>query len=134
MIQKSTFWMCLLTQKLHMIAAKDVAFIRMNSEHFFALHHMDTIWISVCEKEKENDLATFCFTQKYGSTSCLAWEEELDGKGSHGSFSLGALGFPVGSPGQMGFEPLGALYEQDVRNRHDIVPTLGGLTGLQHSG
>lgn len=52
MIQKSTFWMCLLIQKLHMVPAEDVVFIRMNSEHFFTLHHMDTIWTPVCGGKK----------------------------------------------------------------------------------
>lgn len=57
MIQKSTFWMCLLIHKLHMVVAKDVVFVRMNSEHFFTLHHMDTIWGPVCGEQ--SDLAAF---------------------------------------------------------------------------
>lgn len=45
-----------------------------------------------------------------------------------------ALGFPVGSLGQMGFEPLGALYGQGVRRAHDAVPTHSEVTVLEGSG
>lgn len=31
-----------------MVDAKDVVFVRMDSERFFTLHHMDTIWTPVC--------------------------------------------------------------------------------------
>lgn len=41
---------------------------------------------------------------------------------SCGSFSLGAAGFPVGLPGQMGFESLGVLCGQAVRSTPDTVP------------
>lgn len=44
--------MCLLIQKLHMVATEGVVFPRMNSEHFFTLHHMDTIWTPVCGEKK----------------------------------------------------------------------------------
>lgn len=39
------------------------------------------------------------------------------------SFSLGAVRFPAGSPGQKGFKPLGALDEQSLRSFLDPVPT-----------
>ena len=61
---------------------------------------------------------------------CLVGEEDLYGKRAHGSFPLGALGFPVGLPGQMGSEP---LYGQYGKSIHDIVPAHSEATGLESS-
>lgn len=61
---------------------------------------------------------------------CLVEEEDLDIKRAHGSFPLGALGFLVGLPGQMGSE---SLYRQYGKSIHDIVPAHSEATGLEPS-
>lgn len=85
MIQKSTFWMCLLIQNLHMVLAKDVVFIpiRKNSEHFFSC----LIWIpdghQFARKKRKKQFDNFLliwqlfvlygFRWKCDSMCCLVW-------------------------------------------------------------
>lgn len=54
-----------------MVVAEDVVFPRMNSEHFFTLHHMDTIWTPVCG-EKKVIWQLFCVVSDRNMIQCTS--------------------------------------------------------------